>query len=686
MYPIGREMFFEKAKWIWAEENTHKNDWVVFCREINLDDIPDQAYLNIAVDSKYYLIVNDRIVVFDGGLNRSANRGDGYFDRIEIVPHLRKGNNEIQIRAWYWGNEGRNNVDSGAAGLLISCEELPILSDKSWRALRDPAHYETGEPRPAYLYGGHNIGYDANNEGDHSDISSWPEAVEYGSYGDTPWGTLCERPIPLFRFSEIQSYPLVENPSTGVLPYAMQFTPYFRVKARGGERIDIRSDRYLVNGGPGDTNAYRSHRVEYICKEGENSFEGLNWLFGEKVIYSIPESVEVLELGYRESGYDTDFVGSFESDQSIADTLVQKSLRTLYICMRDNFMDCPDRERGQWIGDVSHQVLQVPYVLDQRALMLVRKAIDDFIFLRSGDVLMGNIPGSNSSELPSQSLNAISEYGMIASYFQITRDSDCLRECYEPVLSYLRLFEMGDDGLIQSRKGNWAWHDHLYNIDDRAIENAWYYSALKFALMMAEEIGETELPPDLFMRKASIAENYHKHFWKSEGSKGYFSSRNIVDDRANGLAVICGLAEPKQYDEIRKVLLNVQNATPYMEYYILEALCQMGYLQEAYSRMIERYYHMANSENSTLWEDFHTFGTRNHAWSGGPLTILYRYFAGITIHGDVITISKDLPVLEKLNCTIPFDGQLIKVSKTRNGDGTKVKVNNSSSAKIKILD
>jgi len=674
-------MTFQKAKWIWVKDNTQKNDWVNFYHELNLDDISSQAYLNIAVDSKYYLFINDELVVFEGGLNRTANRADGYYDKVEVESYLKKGLNRIVFKVWYWGNQGRNNVDSGAAGLLVSAEGLDLVSDQSWRAKRDEAYYETEKPLPANLYGGHNIGYDGTKN-EEEDKTTWPNAVEHGCYGDGPWGTLCERPIPLFRFSKIQSYSEVEESSTGVLPYAMQFTPYFKVKAAGGEKIDIRSDRYLVNGGPGDTKAYRSHRIEYICKEGENTFEGLNWLFGEKVIYSMPDSVKIIELGYRESGYDTDIKGTFESDQPMADTLVKKSIRTLYICMRDNFMDCPDRERGQWIGDVSHQVLQVPYVLDARALKLVRKAIDDFIFLRSGDVLKGNIPGANSIELPSQSLNAISEYGMIASYFQITGDLECLRECYQPVISYLRLFEMEDNGLIQSREGNWGWHDHLYNIDDKVIENAWYYSALKFALTMAEKIGEAGLPSDLLQRKISIENSFNKTFWKNK----FYSSNMVVDDRAHGLAVICGLAEPSQYDAIRKVLMNVFNASPYMEYYILEALCKMGYLQEAYDRMTERFYHLAINENSTLWENFHTLGTRNHAWSGGPLTILYRYFAGISVQENVITIKKDLPILNKLNCTIPFDGQLVKISKTKNGNKTDVQVDNNSSASIKIID
>ena len=134
--------------------------------------------------------------------------------------------------------------------------------------------------------------------------------------------------------------------------------------------------------------------------------------------------------------------------------------------MRVNFMDCPDRERGQWIGDVSIQAPQVFYLLGDSAIPLLRKSICDFIHLRKGDVLVGNVPGANFSELPSQSLNAISEIGLIANYFKYTGDLEILRLAFEPCIKYLSLWSMGEDGLVIHREGNWSWFDHLFNQDE----------------------------------------------------------------------------------------------------------------------------------------------------------------------------------------------------------------------------
>ena len=289
--------------------------------------------------------------------------------------------------------------------------------------------------------------------------------------------------------------------------------------------------------------------------------------------------------------------------------------------MRDNFMDCPDRERGQWIGDVSVQVPQVFCLLSDSARLLVKKAINDFINLRKGDVLVGNVPGENSTELPAQSLNAISEFGMIAGYVKYSGDDSVLKDCFLPMVRYLKLYEMSGEGLVAHRNGDWPWLDHLYNQDAPVIENAWYYSALKFTRSTAETLKNREYDDFLNGRIRMIDENFSKKFWNGE----YYSSGSVVDDRANALAVLSGLCPKENYEAVRSVLLKVFNASVYMENYVLMALCEMGYREDARRRMMSRYYTLAVNENSTLWEDFFVLGTRNHAWSGAPATIACRY-------------------------------------------------------------
>jgi hypothetical protein len=382
----------------------------------------------------------------------------------------------------------------------------------------------------------------------------------------------------------------------------------------------------------------------------------LGWIFGEQVVFEIPQTVKIISLGVRESGYDCKTLGTFECDNPDVERLFEKCVNTLRVCMRENFMDCPDRERGQWIGDVSVQAPQVVYLLDENARLLLKKAVYDFLNLRKGDVLVGNVPGDNFLELPSQSLNAISEWGMLACYYRASGDKQVLRDALTPAISYLKLWQTDEDGVVVPRAGDWEWYDHLFNCDGVLLNQCWYYSALCFAEFMATEIGFFEHLPFITERKRAIKAVFDKRYWKG----AYYASGSFADDRANAMAVLCGLCGKDKYPAIRYLLTSVFNSTTYMENYVLTALCEMGYKQDAFRRMMARYQPLIQNENSTLWEDFYLLGTRNHAWSGGPLEIAYKYFLGLRTEDGFksYSISPVEGIFKEMHCTSPFNGKI----------------------------
>lgn len=71
----------------------------------------------------------------------------------------------------------------------------------------------------------------------------------------------------------------------------------------------------------------------------------------------------MLDVKYRETGYNTDLAGSFHCDDPVLRRALATFCRTLYITMRDNYMDCPDRERAQWWGDEVNELGEAFYAL-----------------------------------------------------------------------------------------------------------------------------------------------------------------------------------------------------------------------------------------------------------------------------------------------------------------------------------
>jgi len=659
---------FDHAKWIWPTDQFVKNQRANFLFTTDVSEDLDSAVVCIGCETKYWLFVNDTLVVFDGGLFRESRPGCGYYDKVEIAPYLHVGRNEIKLHVWYYGNGGRNNTACASPGLILSCDALSLYSDPNTVCEIDTAYGMPSERERCWLYGGNHTAYDATVH----KFSLCPalgsacgSAVVLGDYGDQPWGQLIERPIPLLYFSDRIPCKAEKDGSryTVTLPHAMHVSPYFRIRTAAHASIEICSDRYAVNGGPGDThNHYYGHRAEYVCCDGVQEFELLDWIFGEKIFYTIPEGVEVLELGYRESAYDCGVTTTFVCNDPDVNKLFEKCVRTLRVCMRENFMDCPDRERGQWIGDVSVQAPQAVYLLDKNGLALLKKAICDFIYLRKGDRLVGNVPGDHCMELPAQSLNAISEHGMIAAYYQATQDKSVLELAFEPSIRYLMLWETDEEGVVLPRKGNGEWYDHLYNCDGPILNICWYYSALRFAQNVANILDKHEYDEIIGERMRAIEAHFVNRYWNEKG--GYFSSGEVVDDRANAMAVLSGLCDPEKYSRVRFVLLSVFNCTPYMENYVLMALCEMGYKKDAFFRMMYRYRPLIEAENSTLWEDFVHLGTRNHAWSGGPATILLRYFAGLELDSSVT--DTDIDPLTSVTCTWvdQSSGKRMEIQKT----------------------
>ena len=101
------------------------------------------------------------------------------------------------------------------------------------------------------------------------------------------------------------------------------------------------------------------------------------------------------------------------------------------------------------------------------------------------------------------------------------------------------------------------------------------------------------------------------------------------------MAVVAGLADlgdAAEYASILNVLKTKKGASPFMEKYVLEALALMSEYETCLERMLDRYMPMITDVDSTLWEVWSknpSSGTMNHGWSGGPLTVLSKYFGGI---------------------------------------------------------
>lgn len=630
-----------RAKWIWQPDDGPLDTWMCFRKTFSLDSKPGKALARVSADSKYWLWVNGELVVFEGQLRRDR-LDETYLDTIDISAYLKSGTNAIAVLVWFWGREGFSHHDSGKGGFLFEGDlgNIVIVSDSTWKIQRHTGYkHSTTGGQPNWRLPMWNVHFNAQYDiagwqrAEFND-DQWSSATEKGIPPCLPWNKLVERPFPQWRNTGLKQYVSIagkrdanSNTIEALLPHNARVSAYLKVDAAAGKTIQIQTDQYSgwLDFGDGPAN-----RAEYITKDGVQEFETYAWMSGNTVKYVFPEGVKVLSIQYRELGYPSDFDGSFSCDVDFYNVLWKKAGRTLYLNMFDNFMDCPDREQALWWGDVVNQSGEAFYTLDTNTNALIRKSIITLIKWQGKDSTLISPPSTLwKAELPQQMLASIGWYGFW-NYFMNTNDSVTIREAYPAVCKYLRIWKMDSNGLVAHRRGGWDWGDWGENADIEVLDNCWYYLALKAAIPMAIMAGY-QLDVDVYQKQMqSIETNFARTFWIESEQCFRTGGLAIPDDRANALAVVAGLAKPEHYSGIRRVLEKQMFASPYIEKYVLEALCQMGNETSALERMMKRYGEMVESPYSTLWEVWNGLkgGTINHGWNA-PNTILSQYIAGL---------------------------------------------------------
>jgi len=635
------------AKWIWADRSVG-NSYVVLRKTFSLGEAPAKAIASISSDTEYYLWVNDTMVVYDGCLKRGASYVDSFYDEVDLTSYLKKGDNTIVALVCYLGRSSNSNVDSGKAGFLFELDAgaNKVISDASWKVKRlkewanksllkdDWPNYQ----QASYL-GDWNVYFDARNatngyEKSSYDDSSWDNATVEGDPGYLPWGDLYKTNVPLFKFKKTITDCLDTNNLIGkktteptTLEFDIgenrQYSPYFELESDNeGARISYYSDTRET-----DLGKSFNFQDDYITVAGKQSFESYPWRTGSKIIIEAPAGITFTKVGFRESGFDMERSGKFVSECKELDQIWKEGQNTLDICMRDNYMDCPDRERSPYSGDTANQAAFVNYALSNSATLLSQKTyrfLAGWVKASDNGTWTSRWPSNTTTEIPIQNLAFVSS---AKDYYDYTGDLETLEIVYPIAVDYLKAWNMQNDGMVEYRKGTFQWVDWGSNPDPTVLQNEFYYGACKNVKEMAAYLNKTEDNAFLDERMNSIKSNFDKCFWVD--GHGYTSKEDVYDERAQAMAVLYGLASQDKYPVLKDVMVNTYSASTYMERYILEGLCEMGEFDEAKTRMLNRYKPMYEDEWTTLWENWTLQGSVNHGWTGAPILAMSKHIAGI---------------------------------------------------------
>ena len=633
-----------QGRWIW-ESRDIADTHVAFRRHIDLAKAPANATLHISCESKATVWINGEVIAIDVTLKRGPTPVDGFYQDIDVAKYLKQGDNLLVILVHYWGKSGNAAINPQKGGLIYDLEaDGKVFSSGTTTKVKRLQEYrnirvlsQTGEyperERSTFL-NETEIYYDARLQEQYASVSyddsSWEDASEIALPDCNPFGALYLGDIPGFTYEELLDCvdldevlnKKITSPTTAhfALPENMQFLPYFELEAEEeGKRISFYTNTYRTQG-------IVSLMDDYVTKKGPNAYQQLYWRSGYQLILDLPVGVTLKKVGYRRTQYGADDAGHFTSSDAMLDTLWKKSASTLRICMRDTFMDCPERERSPYSGDSANQIANCFYAMDEGGWKMVKKTYLTLAgYAKEGGIFQLRWPSEKVNECPMQNLAFCLT---LEDYLHHTGDIETTRLTYPILADYVKLWDLNADGSVKYRDGTFQWTDWGSGMDNELMENGWYYWAISSLNRLGKEIGnesyQSFFEPRLTQIKAAFAGKFRK--------EGGFSSGSIYDDRGNALAVLSGLAEESDYELVKNVLLTVHNASPYMERFVLEALGKIGDDEALLSRMKERYQGMAEFEASTLWEVWSSKpedGTINHGWAGGPMLAIDKYLVGI---------------------------------------------------------
>ena len=269
-------MDLSPARWIWfPSQRTLPSTFVLFRREVVLEELPIQASGWVVADSRYRLTVNGRRVQW-GPTPCDPRYLEA--DPLDISAYLRPGLNVIGLEVLYYGH-GDGTWVSGKPGLLLRLNlkytggrQEQLISDASWLCLLDRAH-PPGQYKRWFLRALqeefdarlHPVGW---NTPHYTPDERWLPAqildaptdkpAAYGSYSDyltdartsSSDSTLSERSIPLLREVKV---PAMRLTGAGRVQWQRDPRDWFEMRTPGSFSI--------------------TRDLSVVCQHGERGWE-----------------------------------------------------------------------------------------------------------------------------------------------------------------------------------------------------------------------------------------------------------------------------------------------------------------------------------------------------------------------------------------------------------------------------
>lgn len=625
----------------------------MFARKTFSIETAASPYIDITADDHYKLYVNG---VFAAEGPSPAYHFHYRYDRIDLSTLLKPGENVIAVDVYYQGTINRvwqsGDYRQGLIAEISNGGNIVLVTDASWK-YTVPTHstgktvgYETqyleNIDERAYPHGWTKIGYDD---------SSWLTAAEMKHDH-----VLVRQETPLLSVYRMEPSS-VKRAGNGryIVDFGKEIVGFFTCDAFGaaGDTVEIRHGEELHADG--------NVRSEMRCNVTYQEIWTLSGRTPDTLAYydykafryvevtALKPDIRIEKFAANVRHYPCDdALCTFESSGVINDVfaICKNGVR---MGTQELFLDCPSREKGQYLGDLTVAAHSHLYLTggDGR---LFRKAMRDFAdSMRICPGLMAVAPGSFMQEIADYSLQWPLQ---LMTYYRHTGDRAFLAEMYpraREAVAYFKRYDRGD-GLIENVSDKWNlvdWPENLrdgydFDLDPKgagkgahAVLNGFYVSALRSLNEMRYALGES--PDDEDIRSASaFIDAFYRPDTKLFADSAVSQHASL---HTNTLALFTGLVPAEAADAVLALMRSKRLACGvYMSYFVLKGLARYGAYDLIFDLIsgtdIRSWGNMVKEGATACFEAWGKDQKWNtslcHPWASAPIPVLIEDIIGVS--------------------------------------------------------
>ena len=650
----------------------------------------EEVKINISADDYYKLYINGKYITQGPAPSYHFHYN---YNTIDISDYINEGENTIAIHVYYQGLVNRVwNSGDYRQGLIacVYCGDYTIAAtDGTWKSFVCNAWQRS-------VITGYQTQY-------MEDIESRliPQGWKHQNFDDTNWDYAVINELDdhlLFRqitpnltvYDTVPSKIIQLSKTRVFVDIGKEVAGQIKFKALGksGEKIEIKLGEELL--------AENSVRYEMRCNceyrqywtlsgvwDDVEFYDYLAFRYFEILLPSDTTEIEDIKIEVRHYPFD-DANCTFSSSDKILNDIFELCKNTVKYCAQENFVDCPTREKGQYLGDCtiaahSHMILSGDTKLYKKTL---------YDFAHSCNICKGMMavaPGSYMQEIADYSCQYPHQ---LYTYYSYTGDMDTLRELYPYCLGVEKWFDQyaGDDLLINKVTGKWNLVDWPKNLRDgyeydenipigdckHSVMNAFYYGLKKYntkirAILKVEEEYDLE----------KLRQNFNDTFYDSQ-------KRLFIDSvgskhsslHANALPLYYGITPEDGISESIKLIAGKGlRCGVYFAYFVLKSLASAGEYELLYDLIVSNdcnsWSTMLKEGATTCFESWSKEQKWNtslcHAWASAPIIAITEDLAGINIsQGDMddIRYTNNIPdKLSEFNLKVTINHYIISIQK-----------------------